>query len=107
VSQAVVEVTVVHTFNPSTWQADLSSRPVWPTELSSRTAKYTQEKPDLAKINKQKTQTNNNKNQGVSSCILIFNRIYYLFKISYVRDLEGSRVQCFNAYFCLMTVHIL
>jgi hypothetical protein len=39
----------VHTFNPSTWEAEagrfLSLRPAWYTELSSRTARAIQRNP--------------------------------------------------------------
>jgi hypothetical protein len=56
---------VVHTFNPSTWEAEagefLSSRPAWSTSEFQDSQGYT-EKPCLEKPKKnQKTKTKNEK----------------------------------------------
>jgi hypothetical protein len=49
---------VVHTFNPSTWEAEagrfLSSRPAWSYKVSSRTTRATQRNP-VSKKKKKKS----------------------------------------------------
>ena len=50
------QVVVVHTFNPSTWEAEadgfLSSRSAWSTRVSSRTARAVQRNPVFKKQKK-------------------------------------------------------